>query len=79
LERAAPAGRREKGTQLAAAPVEPRGDRSDRGSHNVGDLFHAIAFDVCEVDRGAEVARELLERTLEEEGVGQLVQDFGIG
>jgi len=53
-------------------------DRSDRGSHDVGDLLHAVAFDVCEVHRGAEVARELLERTLEE-GVGQLVQDFGIG
>ena len=53
-------------------------DRSDRGSHDVGDLLHAVAFDVCEVDRGAEVARELLERTLEE-GDGQLVQDFGIG
>jgi hypothetical protein len=53
-------------------------DRSDWGSHDVGDPLHALAFDVCEVDRGAEVVRELLERTLEE-GVGQCVQDFGIG
>ena len=76
--RAVPAGRREEGTQRAAGPVDPRGDRPDGGSHDVGDLLHAVAFDVGEVDRCAELAREPVERALEA-GVGQLVQDFGIG
>jgi hypothetical protein len=41
------------------------------------DLLHAVAFDVGQVNRSAEVAGELVERTLEAR-VGKLVQDFDI-
>jgi hypothetical protein len=52
----------ELAAQLAPGPVQPGHHGADRAAHDVRDLPVAEAFQVGQVDRGAEVRRQFLQR-----------------
>jgi asparagine synthase (glutamine-hydrolysing) len=62
---------------LAAAAVQARHDRADRSAHDLRDLAVRVALDVGQVDRGAELVRQLAKRA-EQVGVGGAGERLGL-
>ena len=64
--------------QPAAAAVQPRHHRADRGAHDLGDLLVGVALDVGQVHGDPELLGQVPQRA-QDLGVGQPVERLGLG